>query len=62
MKLTNHQVTRLEKLVLTPDRQHVNRACVGKDAGEFLREIDVPFKGDPRLIVAELPAEHPFVQ
>jgi aldehyde dehydrogenase len=62
VKLTNHQVTRLEKLVLTPDRQHVNRAWVGKDAGEFLREIDVPFKGDPRLIVAELPAEHPFVQ
>lgn len=62
VRLRNHQITRLEKLVLTPDRQHINRAWVGKDAAKMLREIDVPFRGDPRLVVCEVPADHPFVQ
>jgi acyl-CoA reductase-like NAD-dependent aldehyde dehydrogenase len=60
--LRNHQITRLEKLILTPDREHINRAWVGKDASKMLREIDVPFSGDPRLIVCEVPFGHPFVQ
>jgi acyl-CoA reductase-like NAD-dependent aldehyde dehydrogenase len=60
--LRNHQITRLEKLVLTPDREHINRAWVGQDAAKMLREIDVPFSGDPRLVIAEVPFEHPFIQ
>mgnify|MGYP002631008337 CR=1 FL=1 len=60
--LRNHQITRLEKLILTPDREHINRQWVGKDAGEMLKHIDVPFKGDPRLVIAEVPFSHPFVQ
>jgi acyl-CoA reductase-like NAD-dependent aldehyde dehydrogenase len=62
VRLRNHQITRLEKLVLTADRAHVNRQWVGKDAAKMLREIDVPFRGDPRLVVCEVPADHPFVQ
>ena len=62
VRIRNHQITRLEKVVLTPDRAHVNRAWVGKDAGALLREIDVPFQGDPRLVVCEVPFDHPFVQ
>lgn len=62
VRLRNHQITRLEKLLLTPDRQHVNRQWVGKDASVFLKEIDVHFRGDPRLIVCEVEADHPFVQ
>lgn len=62
VRISNHQITRLEKLILTPDREHINRSWVGKDAGRMLREIDVPFQGDPRLILCEVPAEHPFVQ
>lgn len=62
VRLRNHQITRLEKLILTPDREHINRAWVGKSPSLMLREIDVPFKGDPRLIICEVPAEHPFVQ
>ena len=46
--LRNHQITRLERLILTPDREHINRDWVGQDAGKILREIDVPFQGDPR--------------
>lgn len=62
VRLRNHQITRLEKLVLTADRAHVNRQWIGKDAAKMLREIDVPFRGDPRLVVCEVPADHPFVQ
>ncbi len=62
VQLRNHQITRLEKLILTPDREHINRDWVGKCPSEMLREIDVPFKGDPRLITCEVPFEHPFVQ
>ncbi len=62
VRLRNHQITRLEKLILTPDREHINRAWVGKSPCEMLRQIDVPFKGDPRLIICEVPFEHPFIQ
>ena len=60
--IRNHQIARLEKLILAADREHINRSWVGQDAAKMLREIDVPFKGDPRLIVCEVPFEHPFVQ
>jgi acyl-CoA reductase-like NAD-dependent aldehyde dehydrogenase len=62
VRLRNHQIRRLEKLVLAPDGEHVNRKWIGQDAGKMLREIDVHFKGDPRLVVCEVPFEHPFVQ
>ena len=62
VRLRNHQITRLEKLILTPDRLHPSRDWVGKDASEMLKQIDVHFRGDPRLIICELPFGHPFVQ
>ena len=62
VRLRNHQITRLEKLILTPDKEHINRSWVGRDAGVMLKEIDVPFRGDPRLIICEVPFDHPFVQ
>lgn len=60
--LRNHQITRLEKLILTPDKEHTVGAWVGKSAREYLKQIDVPFQGDPRLIICEVPFDHPFVQ
>ncbi|MCB9777858.1 MAG: aldehyde dehydrogenase EutE [Alphaproteobacteria bacterium] len=62
VRLRNHQITRLEKLVLTPDREHMQREWIGRNAGDMLRAIDVPFQGDPALVIAEVPFEHPFVQ
>ena len=62
VQIRNHQIARLEKLILTPDKAHVNRDWVGKMAGDMLREIDVPFRGDPRLIACDVPFDHPFVQ
>ena len=62
VQLRNHQISRLEKLILTPDRAHINRSWVGKNASLMLKEIDVPFRGDPRLILCDVDADHPFVQ
>jgi acyl-CoA reductase-like NAD-dependent aldehyde dehydrogenase len=62
VRLRNHQITRLEKLILTPDKEHTKGEWVGKNAAAYLREIDVPFQGDPRLIICEVPFDHPFVQ
>lgn len=62
VRLRNHQIRRLESLILTPDRAHINRSWVGKCPSEMLRQIDVPFTGDPRLIICDVPFEHPFVQ
>ncbi len=62
VQLRNYQITRCEKLVVQADKRHPVTEWVGQDAGKILREIDVPFSGDPRLIFAEVPFDHSFVQ
>ncbi|MEL6343374.1 MAG: aldehyde dehydrogenase family protein [Myxococcota bacterium] len=62
VKLSPHQIERLENLILTADRTHTDRTWVGKDASVYLRALDLPVSGDPRLIVCDVPADHPFVQ
>ncbi len=62
VQLRNHQITRLEKLIMMPDGEHVNKKWVGRDASKMLKAIDVPFSGDPRLIICDVPFEHPFIQ
>ena len=62
VRLRNHQIRRLESLILAPDRIHTNRDWIGKCPSEMLKAIDVPFKGDPRLIICDVPFMHPFVQ
>ena len=62
VRIRNHQITRLEKLILDADRAHTKHEWVGKSASAYLREIDVPFSGDPRLIICEVPFDHPFIQ
>jgi propionaldehyde dehydrogenase len=39
----------------------VNRAFVGRDATHILRESGVQYTGDPRLVIAEVDKDHPFV-
>lgn len=62
VRVRNQQLARLEAVVLTQDRAHVNRRFIGKDARVLLTEADIPFSGDPRLVVCEVPHDHPFVQ
>ncbi len=40
----------------------INRHFVGKPATHILRESGVMFSGEPRLVIAEVTADHPFVR
>ncbi|MBE0565704.1 MAG: aldehyde dehydrogenase EutE, partial [Krumholzibacteria bacterium] len=60
------ELRRLEKLVfqeIPAPRTHgvMNKDCVGRNAGELLSRIGVRPVGDPPLIVAEVPEDHPLV-
>ncbi|MFM7202824.1 MAG: aldehyde dehydrogenase family protein [Myxococcota bacterium] len=55
-----YQVKRLEQLVVQGDHPH--KDWVGKDARKILAAIDVQVNDDPRLIICETDARHPFVQ
>ena len=48
-------------LVQKDDCYSVNRNFVGKDAVHILRESGVQFEGNPRLVIAEVDENHPFV-
>jgi len=39
----------------------INRNYVGRDAAVILRDSGVAFSGDPRLVIAEVDENHPFV-
>lgn len=60
--LRGTQIRRLEQLVLEDDRAHVKKEYVGKNASVFLDALNVPYDGDPRLVICEVPFDHPFVQ
>jgi len=60
VELKGAELAAVERLVV--DGHHPHKAFVGKDAGHILKAAGIPFTGDPRLIFAEVPFEHPFVQ
>ncbi|MBI5177770.1 MAG: aldehyde dehydrogenase EutE [Nitrospinae bacterium] len=66
--LNQHQLRRLEKKIIdraptcSGDHGVVNKEWVGKDAHRILQAIDVDAKDNIRLVVAEVPKEHPIVQ
>lgn len=49
-------------LVESNGRYQINRHFVGRDATHILRESKVRFEGQPRLIIAEVDCNHPFVK
>jgi aldehyde dehydrogenase len=64
--LAEHELRRLERVVFTdlgaPGKPgHVNPAWIGRDAARILAEIGVRPNVEPRLLVAEVPAEHSLV-
>ena len=61
-KLSKDQTKRLEKIILLEDGYHTNKKWVGKNAGSILRELGVPADDHLRLLITEVPFEHPFVQ
>ena len=58
--LNDRQVRELEKVIL--DGDHTNKDWVGKNAGLIAKQIGLHVGDDCRLLIAELPEEHPFVQ
>ena len=59
-ELRGAEISAVEKLVV--DGWHPNKDFVGKDASVILRAAGISFTGDPRLIFADVPFEHSFVQ
>ncbi len=55
------QTERLVKIALVEGKKGltINKNWVGRDAGKFLKELGID--ADPRLIICEVSAEHPFV-
>lgn len=74
--LSKSQLEQIMNLVLTVEEKpcnsgcasgvrreyHVNKEWVGKDAGLMLERIGVSGKGNVRLLICEVPFDHPFVQ
>jgi acyl-CoA reductase-like NAD-dependent aldehyde dehydrogenase len=48
-------------LVQKDGKYTINRKYVGKDAGVILRDSGVSFAGEPRLVIADVELDHPFV-
>jgi acyl-CoA reductase-like NAD-dependent aldehyde dehydrogenase len=60
-ELSSGEVRQLEKTILTSDN-HISRDFVGRNAAVLLRSIGKSAGDDLRLLFAELPEDHPFVQ
>ncbi|MCS6913105.1 MAG: aldehyde dehydrogenase EutE [Myxococcales bacterium] len=60
--LNERQVRALEGVVLEEGGKHINKKWVGKNASVIARQIGVHVSDDCRLLVAQVPEEHPFVQ
>lgn len=58
--LNASEVERMLPVVL--DGERPRRESIGQDATELLRRAGLSFHGEPRLVVAVLPEDHPMVQ
>ncbi len=59
-ELKGVEIAAVEKLVV--DGYHPHKGFVGKDAAFILRAAGISFVGAPRLIFADVPFHHPFIQ
>jgi acyl-CoA reductase-like NAD-dependent aldehyde dehydrogenase len=62
-KVTGPDIDRIMKTVIDEKqgRYAPKREFVGRDASVILRASGVNYSGDPRLVIAEVPENHPFV-
>ncbi len=61
VEISGADLSRLEKTVVDKDG-HVNREFIGKNARVIADAAGIRVEGDPRLLLAEVDAGHPFVQ
>jgi propionaldehyde dehydrogenase len=57
--LNPSDIERILPVVL--DGDHPRRESIGQDAAELLKRAGIAFRGDPSLVIAVLPEEHPMV-
>ena len=62
-RISGQDIERVMAITLKPqgNKHVVNRQYVGKNAADILRYAGVAFQGNPRLIIAEVSDNHPFV-
>jgi acyl-CoA reductase-like NAD-dependent aldehyde dehydrogenase len=60
VKLAPKDVDKLQRFIFPNGK--FDRSLVGKSASHFLKAIDVPFTGDPRIVTCEVANDHDFVQ
>lgn len=65
-ELNYHQGERLKRLIIEEEKgpntpSIINRKFVGKNAEEYLKALDIDFKGEIRLLILETERDHPFV-
>jgi acyl-CoA reductase-like NAD-dependent aldehyde dehydrogenase len=58
--LSERQVSALEKVIL--DGAHTNKDWVGKNANVIAKQIGIQLPDECRLLIADVPEEHPFIQ
>ena len=64
-KVTGDDINKIVATVLQKGEKGgyvVNRAFVGRNATHILNESGVSYTGDPRLVIAEVDKNHPFVR
>jgi len=64
--LKEHELKKVERTIFDsmgpPNKAGIiNRSWIGKNAGEIAKAAGIEVHGDPRLLVAEVPAEHNLV-
>lgn len=60
--LNKEELEKILKLVFNFDGKYdVNKKWVGQDAGKMLDAIGVQGKSDTRLLICDVPSDHPFV-
>jgi acyl-CoA reductase-like NAD-dependent aldehyde dehydrogenase len=59
-ELRGAEIAAMERTVV--DGHHPHKHFVGKDATHILKAAGIAFTGEPRLIFADVPFDHPFVQ
>jgi propionaldehyde dehydrogenase len=63
--VNDQEIAKIVDTVLQKDKNGeyvINRKYVGRDAAVILRDSGVSFSGDPRVVLARVPFDHPFVQ
>ncbi|MBI5879876.1 MAG: aldehyde dehydrogenase EutE [Chloroflexi bacterium] len=65
-ELHAHEIRRLEKVIFTdmgaPGKPgHINPAFIGKNAGAILKELGIPAGDEVRLVLIDVPSDHPLV-